>query len=135
MTVMLTEARCPLCGASGEVRSLGAFGWVAHCSDCYDEDPEASREYHLQGHADRADVALELWLEAARECAAIDEIPALVCRHRPVTLVILDVLEQALTEFARQKRDGWHLVDVVEFDWVDGERIEREAQYLETDCA
>jgi hypothetical protein len=35
-------------------------------------------------------------------------------------------------ELDRQRRDGWHLVDVTIVEYVDGERVETDARYLET---
>lgn len=131
---MKANETCPICGGQGTVRALGAFGYVAHCSDCYEADEESAQWRRIQGHGDSHEQAVDKWLEDARELCSVDEIPTLVCRHRPVTPVILEVLEQAVTEFAQQKRDGWHLVDIVEFEWVDGVRFEREALYLETEC-
>lgn len=129
-----TQATCPICTFPGEVRDLGSFGFSAHCSECYEGDEEAAPWRRMQGHGDTAEMAVDRWLELAREFAAIDEVPTLVCRHRPVYPIIVDVLEHCVTEFAWQKRAGWHLVEIVEFEWVDGVRFEREARYLETEC-
>jgi hypothetical protein len=45
-------------------------------------------------------------------------------------------LEQAITELDRQKRDGWHLIDVQLKAGVDecGRIIWQDAKYLETEC-
>jgi len=57
-------------------------------------------------------------------------------RWWPTTPVVEEVLEQALTEFDRQKRDGWHLIEVEVKAGVDeeGRTIWQDARYLETEC-
>lgn len=77
----LTKERCPICGSAGEVRGLGAFGFAAHCADCYEGDPESSRWRRMQGHGETAESAIEKWLEDARELTAVDEIPDLRIRY------------------------------------------------------
>ena len=52
----------------------------------------------------------------------------------PSTPVIAEVLEQAVTELDRQKRDGWHLIPITMFEEdADGQPIQRDYRYLETD--
>jgi hypothetical protein len=50
----------------------------------------------------------------------------------PSTPVAAEALEQAVAELDRQKRDGWHLIQITEVEIIDGVRVERDAQYLET---
>lgn len=119
---------CPLCGAAGKVVSVGAFGFRALCSECYEGDEEAPSWRLLDGMGDTAEQAKEAWLDAAREYAATEEIPRLPCQYRPRASVVSEVLEQARAEFERQR--GWFLIDV-EFEGENGERFD--AQYLETE--
>lgn len=128
----VTES-CPICSARGEVVSVGVFGFVAHCSDCYDADPESPRWRRVQGHAERAYVAVERWLEDAREIAAIDEIPAMHCSYHPESLFAA-IERQAAEEFERQR--GFDLVD----GWLrrildDGSNVDVDVIYLELPCA
>lgn len=97
-------SRCPLCGSAGTVVSHGSFGMMAHCGDCFDEDPEARDWQHLRGFGDTAEQALACWLDDAREYAANDEIPTLRIRHLPVHLVG-ELALQVSDEHWRQR--GW----------------------------
>lgn len=97
-------ATCPLCAFPGTTSSVGAFGYHAHCSECYDPDPEAPFWTQLSGNADTAELALEHWLEAAREYAAISDIPGLRCPSVPEDL-FADLSAQVSVERARTR--GW----------------------------
>lgn len=104
---------CPLCGAAGVLTNQGSFGFLAHCSECYDPDPEAPAWAHLSGKDDEPDGALEAWLDNAREYAAVDEIPAIRPKltvervSQPVEVVRLlpELAAQELAERERQR--GW----------------------------
>lgn len=113
----LTEELCPICGAPGDVRSLGAFGFAAHCSSCYEGDPEAGAWRRLQGHGESAEDAVAAWLEDARELCSVDEIPTLPCPCRPSTpssAMFLDLEIQVRCEAALQQGldlvPGWRFV-------------------------
>lgn len=77
----MTNERCPLCGAVGEVIGLGAFGYAAHCSDCYDAD-DGPRWRQMQGQDADPEVAVEKWLEQAREFCALEAPPPLRIRYQ-----------------------------------------------------
>jgi hypothetical protein len=102
---MITDSpTCPLCGSAATTGSLEAFGYSAHCSECYDCDPEAPFWSHLSGNAATAELAVEHWLEAAREYATNDTIPALRCPSAPEDL-FADLSAQVSSERARTR--GW----------------------------
>jgi hypothetical protein len=126
---------CPICSAPGSVRSLGAFGWVAHCSACYEGDPESDRWRRIQGHGETLEDAVSAWLEDARELCAVDEIPPLRCAFAPRTPRLIEqVIEQAREEFARQNGtdqvDGWRWYPSVDHP----ERVKQDITYLEFPC-
>lgn len=100
---MKIQERCPICGASGKVTSVGAFGWVATCSDCFDGDPEAPEWRHIRGLGESQEQATDKWLEDARETAAVEEIPTLTSSYRPNTL-FRDIERQVALESERQRR-------------------------------
>lgn len=56
------------------------------------------------------------------------------CPYVPSTPVAHEALEQAITELDRQKRDGWHLIDIEERVGEDefGKPVMKAARYLET---
>lgn len=60
--------------------------------------------------------------------------PDLPIPYVPCTPVAAEALEQALTELDRQRRDGWHLIDIEVRVGEDerGRPIMRAAKYLET---
>lgn len=120
---------CPICGAPGKVVSVGAFGWRALCSECYEPDAEAPTWRHLDGMGDSPEQALEEWSQNAREYATTEDIPSMRCPSRPRMTVAQQVTEQAHAEFERQRRDGWHLIEVT-FQTEEGEL---DAYYLDTD--
>jgi hypothetical protein len=110
----LTKETCPICGARGEVRSLGAFGFASHCSCCYEGDPESERWRRLQGHGATAEDAIEKWLEDGRELCAVDEIPPLRIRYELSRDMWTDLQRQVAMEGAAQKGldlvQGWRWV-------------------------
>jgi hypothetical protein len=95
---------CPLCGSFGVTGSIEAFGYVAHCSECYEGDPDAPFWAHITGQADTAELAVEEWLETAREYAATDTIPGLRCPSSPEDL-FADLSAQISAE--RERTRGW----------------------------
>ena len=97
---------CLLCACPGTVVSIEAFGFHAHCSECYDCDDEAPFWAHLSGQADTAELAVERWLEASREYATNDVIPGLRCPSVPADL-FADLSAQVSTE--RDRTRGWVL--------------------------
>lgn len=95
---------CPICGAPPEVVSQGAYGYIAHCSECYEGDPEAERWRRVQGHhGSSAEAALERWLKNARDEAECDLHPL----RAPYALnhLFRDLSVQVLDEAERQS--GW----------------------------
>lgn len=132
---MKTAQRCPICHAPGEVRSLGAFGYAAHCSECYEGDEEADHWRHLQGHGETVEDAVDKWLEDARELCAVDEIPPLRCACTPAERLVEQVLEQARAEFTAQAEfelvDGWRWSP----DCADPNRVQQDVTYLEFPCS
>lgn len=99
---------CPICGAPPEVVSQGAYGYIAHCSECYEGDPEAERWRRVQGHSGRsAEQALERWLKNARDEAECDLHPL----RAPYALNYLfrDLSVQVLDEAERQREwvENW----------------------------
>jgi hypothetical protein len=127
---------CPICSSHGSVRSLGAFGWVCVCSQCYEPDDEADRWRRLQGHGETMEDAVDAWLEDARELATVDEIPPLRCAYVPrAPRLIEQVVEQAREEFARQH--DFELVEGWRRAWDDNEEghVHQEIIYLEFPCS
>jgi hypothetical protein len=112
--------RCPICGGAPEVVSQGAYGYIAHCSECYEGDPEAERWRRLQGHADTAEKAIEAWRHNALDEASCDLHP-----HRPaiaLNYLFRDLSVQVLEEAERQ--EGWVErcllgvnLDIVSVEW------------------
>lgn len=98
---MRTTETCPICGSRGSLVSVGAFGYVAHCGDCYEPEDEAPDWRRVRGHGQTEHEAVELWLEAARDVAANDEIPALTCSYQPNPMW-KDLQAQVSAEFERQ---------------------------------
>lgn len=78
----------------------------------------------------------ESWTEEHALYRAIAGMRETCIRHAPSTPVVTEALEQAATEFDRQRCDGWHLIDVEEKVGEDefGKPIMRPLCYLETDC-
>jgi hypothetical protein len=111
----LTTETCPICCFQGEVRDLGPFGFAAHCSECYEGDPESASWRRIQGHGATAEDATAKWLEDARELAAVDEIPSLVVRFTPRHDMWTELQRQIEMESAAQRGldlvDGWRWVD------------------------
>jgi hypothetical protein len=94
-------APCPLCGSpAAAYPAVGTFGYVAHCSGCYDCNP--SRWARLRGTGGTAELATEEWLEQAREYAASTEIPPLPCPYTPVDF-FAELARQVSEETDRQR--------------------------------
>lgn len=75
--------------------------------------------------------------ELVEELALYQAVAAMRARrvpYVPSTPVISEVLEQAATELDRQRREGWHLIDISMVETVDGELVERDYRYLETNA-
>lgn len=106
----MANESCPVCGAPPSVTSLGAFGWLACCSACYDEDPEAPSWTHMQGIGETHERAVESWLVTAREFCAIDEIPPLRISYA-LNFMWRDLAIQIIDESERQESwvDEWAL--------------------------
>jgi hypothetical protein len=84
-------------------------GNIAHCSGCYSDSPKAVGTRRLRATADTEERAIEEWLELARAAASVGLIPRMSIPYTLATPVISEVLEQAVTEFDRQR--GFRLVN------------------------
>lgn len=102
--IAVTSDRCPICGANPVIVNAEVFGYVAHCGQCYDGDPESPSWRLLSGRGMTPEDAVSEWLDSAREYAAVGDVPALMA---PVALnrMWLDLSIQVVDECERQS--GW----------------------------
>lgn len=112
---------CPICGGAPEVVSQGAYGYIAHCAECYEGDPEAESWRWLQGFGDTPEEATERWLERARD-EANSETHHLEPSPYTLNYLFRDLSVQVLDESERQSEWVWlHKLgpnlDVVTVEW------------------
>jgi hypothetical protein len=110
-------ARCPLCSSPVEVRSLGAFGFEAHCSECFDGDLDAPDWAHLRGIGETREQAIGAWLEDAQSYAANDELPRMPIRYRLTMAGAVSSMQRA--ELKRQRGWTWRMPESLDH-WVFG---------------
>lgn len=93
---------CPICGSPPVVVSQGAYGYLAHCSGCYEGDPEAADWRRMHGHGHDPEEALDWWFERASDeaCSDLHLFPAPVRINylmRDLQIQVMDESERMST--------------------------------------